>query len=102
MRRVVLIGRREAAAQGDVDVVQRHHCPGIAAHLGVVAGVSVRHNICGLVQQRTYFAALGTTFTHRFVVVEVQQLTLLKPEILLRAHDHAGHPRHREHVGPIP
>ncbi len=45
---VVFVGGGKAAAQGDVDVVQREHGPGIAAHVGVVAGVAVVDDVGGL------------------------------------------------------
>ena len=58
---VVLVAGREAAADGDVDVVEREHRPGVAAHAGVVAGVPVGYDVGGFAQQRADFAAFGAS-----------------------------------------
>ena len=42
---VFVVGWGKAAAQRDVDVVERKHGPRVAAHAGIVAGVAVGHHV---------------------------------------------------------
>ncbi len=87
----VFVGGGEAATQGDVDVVEGDHGPGIAADFSVVAGVAVDDDVGGLGQQRADFGALSAVVADCLVVFEAKDFALLKAEVVVRGEDDAGH-----------
>ncbi len=98
---LVVVSGGKAAAQCNVQVVERNHRPRNAANPGVAAGVPVENHAAGAVQSHTHLAALRARVPNRFVVFDAQNLALLKPQVLLGREDHARHPPHRKHVGAV-